>query len=317
MSDRIKVLCIDGGGIRGIIPARILAEIEDRTSKPIAELFDLIAGTSTGGILALGLTKPDGKGKPEHSAEKLVELYEKEGRTIFPQAFYRKGWIGPKYPVSGVEKVLSNYFGKALLRDALTDVLVVAYDIQVRAPHIFKSRDEKKKKKEQFLMTEVARATSAAPTYFKPFKPKTRDVATLIDGGVFANNPTLCGYVEAKTYHPQAKDFLVVSLGTGDVNKSLPYNSVKGWGLVEWARPILDVVFDGVSANVHDLMNLLLPFQDNAPTYYRFQVKLDAGKEFMDNASKNNIESLKVYAKQMLNDRKRDLEALCKQLVAP
>jgi patatin-like phospholipase/acyl hydrolase len=83
MSRLIKILSIDGGGIRGIIPAMILAKIEQITSKPIAELFHLIAGTSTGGILALGLTKPNGGGKPEHPAANLVRLYEKEGSRIF------------------------------------------------------------------------------------------------------------------------------------------------------------------------------------------------------------------------------------------
>ncbi|MBK8983022.1 MAG: patatin-like phospholipase family protein [Ignavibacteria bacterium] len=81
-----KILTIDGGGIRGVLPARILHEIEKRTKKPIAELFDLIAGTSTGGILALCLTKPDSKGNPRYKALDILKLYEEEGKKIFKKS---------------------------------------------------------------------------------------------------------------------------------------------------------------------------------------------------------------------------------------
>lgn len=98
MSKTIKILSIDGGGIRGIIPALILAEIEQRTGKPICQMFDLIAGTSTGGILALGLTRPDDTGQPAYRAEDLVRLYKTEGPVIFP---------GPYGTASGLWAVLS------------------------------------------------------------------------------------------------------------------------------------------------------------------------------------------------------------------
>ena len=88
MARTIRVLSIDGGGIRGIIPALMLGEIERRTNKPIAELFDLIAGTSTGGILALGLTVPGPDGKPKYCADELVQLYKEEG----PRIFHRPTW---------------------------------------------------------------------------------------------------------------------------------------------------------------------------------------------------------------------------------
>jgi patatin-like phospholipase/acyl hydrolase len=90
-----KVLSIDGGGIRGLIPAMVLAEIERRTGKRIAEMFDLVAGTSTGGILALGVTKPGQDGKPEYSAKKLIDLYETEGGKIFSIPVWHRihsGW---------------------------------------------------------------------------------------------------------------------------------------------------------------------------------------------------------------------------------
>jgi patatin-like phospholipase/acyl hydrolase len=352
MPDLIKVLSIDGGGIRGIIPAVILTEIEERTGKAISDLFHLIAGTSTGGILALGLTKPkedkpeskpkakdkkeadpkpaekleetspkvkeeEKKRVPEFKAEEMVSLYEQEGTTIFPRSFFKPGWFGAKYPSTGIEKVLKKRFGEARLKEALTDVLITAYDIERRSPLFFKSRKAKaNSKKDDFSMLHVARATSAAPTYFQPLKLETKNVgkyATLIDGGVFANNPALCGYVEAKNIYGEKADVLVLSLGTGELNRRLAYETVKDWGKAQWARPILDVVFDGVSIVTDELMGRLLP----APSYYRFQASLDKGNDELDDADKVNIRKLKLSAEDVYQKRqKKEFDALIKLLKA-
>jgi patatin-like phospholipase/acyl hydrolase len=134
MADAFKVLSIDGGGIRGIIPAMVLAEIEERTGKPIYETFDLIAGTSTGGILALGLAVPGDGGKPRYTARELIELYEEEGSSIFSgRAGTIRNLFEERYPSASVEEVLERYFGEARLKDALTTVFVTGYEIQLRA----------------------------------------------------------------------------------------------------------------------------------------------------------------------------------------
>jgi patatin-like phospholipase/acyl hydrolase len=108
--DLIKVLSIDGGGIKGIIPATVLAYIEQRTGRPISALFDLIAGTSTGGIIALGLTKPASDGKPAYTAEDGVRLYIEEGPRIFSRPWYRRvpGWrlLEERYPSGPIAAVL-------------------------------------------------------------------------------------------------------------------------------------------------------------------------------------------------------------------
>jgi patatin-like phospholipase/acyl hydrolase len=104
VADVFKVLSIDGGGIRGIIPAMVLAEIEERTGKPIAEMFDLIAGTSTGGILALGLAMPEDGGRPRYTASELIELYEDEGASIFSgRVGTIRNLFEERYPSAGVE----------------------------------------------------------------------------------------------------------------------------------------------------------------------------------------------------------------------
>ena len=320
-----KVLSIDWGGIRGIIPAMVLAEIERRTGKRTAEVFDLVAGTSTGGILALGLTKPGQDGKPEYSAKKLIDLYETEGGKIFSIPVWHRiqsvgGLAEEKYPSEGIEEVAKKYFGDVRLAQAYKEVLVTAYEIEKRGPWFFKRRHALDPD-EGFnpFMRDVARATSAAPTYFEPLQLKVGSEGNLafIDGGVHSNNPAMCAYVEARKIHPEEEDFLVVSLGTGELTRSLPYEEVKGWGLALWAQPILNVVFDGVADTVdYQLRELLSMEEGEARRYYRFQTVLDIGKDDMDDASRTNIAALKVKAREIIAENDEALKALCAQLVA-
>jgi patatin-like phospholipase/acyl hydrolase len=318
----IKILSIDGGGIRGILPAMLLAEIEKRTNRTTVELFDLIAGTSTGGILALGLSKPDldSEGKPKYNAQKLVNLYEKEGSKIFRLDLLEGVWtttgmaLHPKYPHKGLEEVLDTYFGDTRLSESLKDVLITSYDLERRCPQIFLSSQAKKKASEDFPMKLVGRATSAAPTYFEPLKlnkPNSSDYYALVDGGVYANNPTLYAYAEAKRVHKDVNDFLLISLGTGELSLRMPYEEARTWGLAKWAQPILDVVFDGVSDAVHSQLQQLIP-EDK---YYRIQPSLMGVDERMDNAKRDNIVALKVLADNVIRDNDRLIDKLCKLLL--
>jgi patatin-like phospholipase/acyl hydrolase len=318
-----KILSIDGGGIRGIIPAMVLTEIEARTKKPISALFDLIAGTSTGGILALGLTKPDHEGRPEHSAESLVDLYTKEGSHIFYQSLWRKihnlgNLLDAKYPAENIEDTLHRYFSSTCLSQALTNVLVPAYEIERRDTFFFKSSRAKNDPKRDFLMKDAARATSAAPTYFQPKKIPTRDLSeyyALVDGGVFANNPAMCAWAEAQSMYPAENDFLVVSLGTGEVTKPIYYNNAINWGVAHWAQPIFNVVLDGVSDAVDFQIKTLMPDSNDKKWYYRFQVHLDEGSDAMDNTDPVYLRSLKLYAEGLIKENSDLIDNLCKILV--
>ena len=166
-----RILSIDGGGIRGIIPATVLSEIERRTGRHVAELFDVIAGTSTGGILACGLTLPDSAGHPARTAAELVRMYVDEGPRIFPHEFLGRirSLVDEKYPQKGIESVLQTYMGDAMLSDTLTEIVVTAYDIERRRPFFFRSARARADARYDFPLRMVARSTSAAPTYFEPF----------------------------------------------------------------------------------------------------------------------------------------------------
>src|SRR3954453_16431609 len=238
----MNVLSVDGGGIRGVIPAMVLADLEERTGKHTAELFDLIAGTSTGGIIALALTVPGENGKPRWTANDLVDLYLTEGPRIFHHSIGQMlesglGLLDEKYDARPLEQALEDYLGEANISEAVTDVMGASYDLEHRKPFFFKSDRAKLKPEHDWLMREAARATSAAPTYFEPEKlTADGEVFALCDGGVFANNPAMSAYAEARRRHPRA-EIRLVSLGTGQLTRKLHYEDVRGWGLIEWARP--------------------------------------------------------------------------------
>jgi predicted acylesterase/phospholipase RssA len=311
-----RILSIDGGGIRGIIPATVLAEIERRTGRHVADLFDVIAGTSTGGILACGLTIPDATGGPSRSASELVDMYVKEGPRIFPHEFLGglRSLVDEKYPHKGIEAVLQQYMGGTMLSDAVTEIIVTAYDIERRGPFFFRSARARVDRRYDFPMRMVARSTSAAPTYFEPFKLPAQPpdaYYALVDGGVFANNPAMCAYVDAYAGQARRGEVLMVSLGTGSLTRPLPYDEVKDWGLLQWARPILGVAFDGVSSATEFQLQQILG-ADN----HRLQATLDIASDDMDNVTPENLHNLVLQAEGLVRDRSDEIDAICARLTA-
>ena len=323
MAPPFKILSVDGGGIRGIIPAQILVAIEERTGRPICELFDFLAGTSTGGIIVLGLTKPGAGGKPDKAARDILGLYETSGGTIFHESLrerlHLEAFMGPKYDAKGIEDTLQEYFGDVYLKDALKPVLVPAYDIEKQMTIFFKSWKAAANANADFPMRQVARATSAAPTYFPPEKIDTPDPIqyyALVDGGVVAANPGMCAYAEAiRLGHP---DVLMVSLGTGELRHPLPYSDAKNWGQLEWARPVIDIVLQGSNATVDYQLQQLLNTDGPDQTYFRFQVELSAQTEAMDNAHPDNLKRLLDLAKDYMShpDTQRNIGRVCDLLTA-
>jgi predicted acylesterase/phospholipase RssA len=308
MASPYRILSIDGGGIRGLIPAVVLDRVEQRVGRPIAECFDLIAGTSTGGIIAVALTRAGEDGRPRWSAAELIELYESQGPRIFDRSLFQAlssgfGIEDEKYPRANLEAALDHYLGDARLRDALTDLLIAAYETEQRFPFFFKRRKAREDPAYDFPIADVAYATSAAPTYFEALKLETADTVdyfSLIDGGVYASNPAMCAYAEARRYNPE-RPVMMVSLGTGELTRSLPYDEIKDWGLREWIwphTPILSVMFDGMSDSVDYQLNQVL----DERLYFRFQPTLDLAKDDLDDASPENLRALKLQATRLLAD---------------
>jgi patatin-like phospholipase/acyl hydrolase len=316
----LRVLALDGGGIRGIIPASLLAELERRCDRRIGEMFDLIAGTSTGGILALGLTTPDpaNPGEPRYRAEELVDLYVEKGHLIFKSSLWYRlltlfGLFGSKYTVSGLDATLQAYFGEARLKDAVTEVLITSYDLESRDSWFLARHKARETADSDFPIRDVARATSAAPTYFRPGRLLLQPPTAMVDGGVFANNPAMCAYVEAIKLHG-LQDILVVSLGTGQVKTPIHYLQARTWGLIGWARQLISVFMDGVSDTVEHQVGWLLPEKDGKRRYFRFQTELPPGMGSMDDTSPERIEALKQIAAMLITTDREKIDTLCELL---
>ena len=212
-----KILSLDGGGIRGLIPARILEEIETQTKQPVHKLFDLISGTSTGGILAVGLTTPRTRaGARPCTAKEMVDLYAERGNEIFSRSFWKSvtSLGDEKYDAAPLERILHDMLGDAELKDTVRDIVVTSYDIEARKPYLFKTSRAKETSGRNHLLRHVARATSAAPTCFEAFLLDESQWANeahhrraLVDGGVFANNPSMIALSEALSSNTPSLDF--------------------------------------------------------------------------------------------------------------
>ena len=218
MSERRRILSIDGGGVRGIIPAMVLAALERTTGKPARDHFQFLAGTSTGGVIAGALAA----GIP---AERLVSLYERRGPELFRRipglTFLRRVITGTMYDVKTLNRMLAEELGNHAdwqMNDVPNDIMITAKGLDDGHQWYFvKDRPGAKPGRTGSLrLVDCVTASAAAPTYFGPWEVKP--LGLLVDGGTgVAGNPTYQACVEAfeymKTYKP--KETTVVSLGTG------------------------------------------------------------------------------------------------------
>jgi uncharacterized protein len=315
----VKALCIDGGGIRGLIPALVLAEIERRTGRRTAEMVDFVAGTSTGGILACALPRRGADGRPLFTAEELAAIYVEEGPRIFRRSLLKRifsveGWIDERYEDDGLDAALERYLGDALLSDALTDVLVTAYDIHDRFAFFFRSQRARNDPAYDFPLVQVARATSAAPSYFEPAQVTDRSGARtypLIDGGVYAVNPSMCAYADVVAAGSADRLELMLSLGTGAHTRAYTFEETSGWGQLGWARPALDMVFDGVADTIEfEALTLM------GDRYVRLQTELDLASDDLDDASQSNLADLRTEADRLIAASASELDRVCAILAA-
>ncbi|MDF1597107.1 MAG: patatin-like phospholipase family protein [Acidimicrobiia bacterium] len=341
----IRVLTIEGGGVRGIIPTRLLIALESLSGRPIVDLFDVMVGTSTGGMLALGLATPDEAGQPRYTARTVGDIYTAYGYEIFPRpvsalprslADAREWWASAssnaaifgfnpevgnaRYSPEGIEQAFALYFGDTRLSEALIDVVITSYDLQTKSPVLFRSRDARPNGDVDPLMRDVARATSAAPTYFPPLQMDWDGVKNrlLVDGGVFAKNPAMVGYIEGVTRARENgladTDVKVVSLGTGIPGRStsLTYKEFVSRSWLKLAEDVFRAAEDGQAALHDEVLSTLIGSQ-----YWRFQIDLtDAASYAMDDVSEENVEALKHLGDQLVGERLDDLKRLAERLTS-
>lgn len=350
----VTVLSIDGGGVRGIIPATILAFLEEKLQEldgpdaRIADYFDVVAGTSTGGLLAAMLTAPglqdhDGRRRPLFDAKDLAQFYIDHSPKIFPQ----KNWIlskiagtlrmvrGPKYDGKYLHGLLRQHLGDMRLDKALTNVVIPTFDIALLQPTIFSSFELKRRPSKNALLADICISTSAAPTFFPAHYFETEDgdgrtrAFNLVDGGLAANNPTLCAMGQVSKDIILGDDdffpvkpadygkFMVISVGCGS-NRDRRYSAKAAakWGIFNWlikdgTAPIIDM-FNSASADMVDIhLCVLFRALHSSENYLRIQYdQLTGSAGSIDDCSKENMDKLVQIGKDLLsqNVSRVDLE---------
>ena len=285
----------------------MLTELERRAGRRIFEMFDLIAGTSTGGILACALSAPD-----PLPASEVVALYEDEGPKIFDRSLFQRiksadGVLDEKYDDTALDRALERFLEHKRLGETRPNLIVPAYDTALPGPYFFKTTKARATPDtDDFPLSVVARATSAAPTYFEPLEAGGR---ALVDGGVFAVNPAMSAFAEVLN-EVDARDVVLLSLGTGQRTRKRPFEEIKDWGLAKWARPILDVVFDGVS----DAVDYQLDHVLGVDRYWRLQTELTLASDDLDDASEDNLAKLRGQADDLIREQSDVLDAALARL---
>jgi patatin-like phospholipase/acyl hydrolase len=349
------ILSIDGGGIRGVIPATILTVLTEKLKQrrkklPLHRYFDIVAGTSTGAIIAAGLTcpKPGQPTQPAADAETLLDLYKSKGQLIFDLGMFGRlgndGYLNERYDAAPLEEILKGMLGTTTeIKDALRPVIITAYDIEKRRAMFLSNVD---RKHERFLFWQAVRGSSAAPTYFEP--AQVEDIAQktegetptipLIDGGVFANDPAMAAYVEG-VKQGWAGNMVILSLGTGSTNHPYPFAKARNWGSLGWIKqgndsPIISVLMQGQSSTAsYQLDRLLNPDIDafgrgathvtvqnrHQLNYFRIDARLgNVGdpSDALDDATPGNIAKLERFGRDLAKTHDLALEEIADRLVA-
>lgn len=330
------ILSIDGGGVRGLIPLRILESLESRlahrgVTAPMHKLFDLMAGTSTGGLIAAGLSAPKPGGQSGEAAATIADLrefYERDAREIFTHSLSARlaraltnplGLFDETYDARPLEKLLKERFGWTSLASGLTRLVLTAYDIEKRkAVFMTNGLEENGSKPEDYYFWEAVRATTAAPSYFEPARIEnltSKQQDAMVDGGVFAKDPATAAYLEARKLGWDKDEVILLSLGTGQAaSRAFSYQDAVGWGALGWMQPskgvpILSIFADGQAQTASYQAAHLFQDLPNV-TYYRIDGDLPADAEDMDNARPGNMIILNGTADRIIKDHTVLLDSL-------
>lgn len=335
-----KILSIDGGGMNALVCAVVLAKLEEllieysgKKDASLCDFFDFFTGTSAGGILTGAYLCPiaEGSTRPLFTAKNVIDEYIKIGKKIFKQPVLRTiyslwGLTESKYPSSRLTKAFIPIFGDTKLSECLKPCLIPAYNI-ASGKCIFYDRENAKAYTERdYYLRDVLRATSSAPSYFPPavISAMSGKESCMIDGGVFANNPSMCGLVELDKMTGCGavcgKNVAVVSVGLGIRTDSINCSTAMGWGKVGWALPVLSILMNAVSQTTDYQLRKIFASDFTADTKY---MRIDgAGMDNlpclgpMDDASDKNIENCIRYGEILAEAYCDRMQSFAKMLVA-
>ncbi len=288
-----RILSLDGGGIKGLFSAAVLSFLEDDLNINITDHFDLIVGTSTGGLIALGLGA-------SLAPRDIVKFYVTEGPNIFPanSLLSLKRYLHRKFDPGPLEAALRSCFGEKHLADSVMRLVIPSYNIGEDHIYLFKTPHHQRLKRDwKVPLWKVGMATSSAPTYFPAFQKV--DHIRLVDGGVWANNPTMVGITEAISLLGQPLESIkVFSLGTTDEVKGRTKKLDCG-GLWQWRSDGIDVVMRGQSIGIHTQAVHLL----GDDKVLRLDPQVPAGLFLMDKLSEEELLSKAAHESRHISPK--------------
>jgi predicted acylesterase/phospholipase RssA len=323
----VKILSIDGGGLRGLIPARFIAEIERRCGRPAWQIFDVIAGTSTGALVTAFLTHPQ-----TLSGQDVVDYYDgPESARFFQRGLAYKlisldGLLRPKYPASTHIDALKSALGTtAELKDARTEIAIPMFDLRSRAPrtYTFTRAAARSDPDSNYPLWEVVRAASTASGYYPGWTLRSTSGARVhhpVDGGIYVNNPIVEALSHAielvggsTAVSESDVDFVAVSLGTGYYGEPIHTLHEARWGFLGWAPRLLDLMFEGQANAAHRHVASILPQTGLFRHYLRMQAILPRPHK-LDDTSLAAREDLKRAADAAIERYDAALDTVCREL---
>lgn len=340
----LRILTIDGGGVRGLIPAIVIAQLEKDLGLSITKIFDVFVGNSAGGMLALLITKPDAnQNKPAFTAAQIVEKVKSMSAQIFggvqkstldkTKATLNKAknllTTGAQYNPEILEKYAAETYENTTISQAIRPVFIATFDLNSETTLILSTPLAKRSKLFDFKMADIARATSAAPFYFPvhPLEFTNNEKGTglkmqLIDGGVGSNNPTLIGMMDVTKEYCTVPAYEVLSLGTGTAKNHFEKEDMgrKGSPFM-MLKPTIQGFMSAQTQNAHEMtkefLNVLNSFnQKQQNNYTRLQVYLTKEDKKLDDVREQTTENLSNNAQKIISSLqyKAIKERLKKQL---
>jgi patatin-like phospholipase/acyl hydrolase len=326
-SNKLTILSIDGGGIRGVVPLYLLskleAELRSRLNKPdffISTCFDTLSGTSTGAIITAGLSVPNKKNnQPQYDARFILQAYLNAGQKIFRASTWDSwkslgGLASSKYSPIALEKYFEHFFKDHVMEDLLYNNMVVAYDLIDRKPFVFTGGDFGAS---PFRLREALRASTSAPVYFQPANIKDLDGKTysLIDGGVVANSSTLVllQYLLSRHFITKQTQLTWLSLGTGIGAPAFEIEDLDG--ALSWLYPLLDILNTGSAGNASLQTETIVNNLFSNSTYMRINPHLGKASSGLDDISPENLKALQEAAQTYIDTHGEIWEHVITQLL--
>jgi patatin-like phospholipase/acyl hydrolase len=328
--NKTRILSVDGGGIKGIVPAVVLFHLENHlkqlTNNPnsrIHDYFDLFSGASTGAIIIAGLLSPDSHNRPKYSAEEIIELYIENGHIIFDSSIFQdiksvSGLVNVKYDPKGLESVFNKYFGNSELKDLLKPTLIPVYDLSRGKNYFFRQQKAQTSSRHNYYVRDILRGATSAITYFPPAQISTVDQKEhrcFIDGGVFANNPALSAYAEFRYHNSElhAEDTMMLSIGTGRKSTHLDCEITASWGAAEWIYQGSYLTSNAISSVSDYQLNAVY---DSSSNYLRLDASFDdSHSSSMDNTDKEYLDYLISLGESIASERQSEMKNFAEKLI--